>query len=60
MEHEWIEYYDEIDDSDEQSYYCQNCGVKSWIAMNMRYIYNRKNRWDLFTCEEFIIKNIIE
>ena len=68
MEHNWILYKNEVDAGDEKSYYCLNCNMKIWTG-NVHtlngvrlYTYSEDVNFEYgdFTCEEYIIKQIIE
>lgn len=68
MEHNWIEYQNKIDGGDEKSYYCENCGMKVFTyhvkdSENIK-LYTATDDVDFeygaYTCDEYMIKNIIE
>ena len=68
MEHNWIQYKNEIDQSDETSYYCSNCNMLIWTGIvntptgPILHIYAEDISFEYgdYTCEEYLIKNIIE
>jgi predicted nucleic acid-binding Zn-ribbon protein len=67
MEHNWIFYKHYADAADEKSYYCDNCGMKKFTYMVKDNegikLYTAIEEVDFeydYTCEEYLIKQIIE
>lgn len=69
MDHNWIFYKNKNDYGDEKSYYCSNCNMKifTWTmktgnGSKLATVTDINTTFEYgdFTCEEYIIKNIIE
>lgn len=69
MKHNWIFYKNKDDHMDEKSYYCSNCNMKifTWTVetldgpeLETSIDDNVNFSYDDFSCEEYLIKQIIE
>lgn len=63
--HVWVNYISKYDIKDSKSFYCKICGIKVWNSIhnkNNNLYYNEDNEIDYvnLTCDEYIIKNILE
>ncbi len=59
--HVWIEYKSKHDIGNDQSFYCKNCGIITWKTSFTKGRFTvGAISYDKITCEEYIIKNIIE